>query len=200
MKNLYEALGVDKKASKEEIKKAHRKKINGQHPDQGGNVYQFRAIQEAYETLYNDEKRQRYDNGEPDPVDSSAEAYNFLALLFSSIIDNRDDICFDFIEKLQDLVTNNINIVNKTKCDAEKKLKFFEEVKEKIVYKGKNDNFLIILLSQKIQGVSNSLKKADHQLEMMEIADKIIKDYDFKFEPIIKVLLILLNIINLDVI
>ena len=63
--SFYTILGVDEKASKEEIKKAFRTLSMKWHPDKNpGNpeaVGRFQKISEAYETLGNDEKREQYD-------------------------------------------------------------------------------------------------------------------------------------------
>ena len=61
-KNYYEVLGVDKKASKDEIKKAFRKLAHETHPDKkGGNEEKFKEVNEAYGVLSDDQKRAQYD-------------------------------------------------------------------------------------------------------------------------------------------
>lgn len=71
MTNFYEVLGVNKNSSLEEIKSAYRKLARENHPDKGGNKEKFQKIQEAYDTLYDPEKRNRYDNPVPDFFDTS---------------------------------------------------------------------------------------------------------------------------------
>ncbi|MEO6536100.1 MAG: J domain-containing protein, partial [Candidatus Paceibacterota bacterium] len=61
-KNYYEILGVDKKASKDDVKKAFRKLAQKHHPDKGGDEAKFKEITEAYSTLSDDKKRREYDN------------------------------------------------------------------------------------------------------------------------------------------
>ncbi|WP_459128649.1 molecular chaperone DnaJ [Guggenheimella bovis] len=64
-RDYYEVLGVDKKASAEEIKKAYRKLAMQYHPDRNPDNKEaeakFKEINEAYEVLSNEEKRSRYD-------------------------------------------------------------------------------------------------------------------------------------------
>lgn len=63
--NLYEVLGLEKSASKEDIKKAYRKLAMQYHPDRNGGDKEaekkFKEINEAYSTLSDDSKRQQYD-------------------------------------------------------------------------------------------------------------------------------------------
>lgn len=64
-KNYYYILGINSNASSEEIKKAFRKLSHKFHPDKndGDKFFEerFKEIQEAYETLIDDEKRRLYD-------------------------------------------------------------------------------------------------------------------------------------------
>src|SRR6185369_6555760 len=61
-KNYYDILGVDKKASKDDVKKAFRKLAQKHHPDKGGDEAKFKEITEAYSTLSDDRKRKEYDS------------------------------------------------------------------------------------------------------------------------------------------
>ncbi len=61
-KDYYNILGVSKDASPEDIKKAYRKMAHQYHPDKaGGDEAKFKEINEAYQVLGNEEKRQQYD-------------------------------------------------------------------------------------------------------------------------------------------
>lgn len=62
-KDYYEVLGVDKKASKEQIKKAFHKLAHKYHPDKGGgDAEKFKEVSEAYSVLGDDKKRAEYDS------------------------------------------------------------------------------------------------------------------------------------------
>ena len=60
--DYYKVLGVDKSASKSDIKKAFRNLAHKYHPDKnGGDEKQFKKIGEAYSVLSDDKKRAEYD-------------------------------------------------------------------------------------------------------------------------------------------
>ncbi|MCR4330815.1 MAG: molecular chaperone DnaJ [Patescibacteria group bacterium] len=61
-KDYYKILGVEHKASPEDIKKAFRKLAHKYHPDKsGGDELKFKEVNEAYQVLSNKQKRAEYD-------------------------------------------------------------------------------------------------------------------------------------------
>lgn len=64
-KDYYKILNVDKKATKEQIKKAYKKLALQYHPDKNSDpeaIDKFKDINEAHEVLSDDTKRSHYDN------------------------------------------------------------------------------------------------------------------------------------------
>lgn len=61
MDDYYKILELDKSCKKIEIKKQYHKLSLRYHPDKNGDNEKFIKIHEAYETLYDDEKRKIYD-------------------------------------------------------------------------------------------------------------------------------------------
>jgi DnaJ-class molecular chaperone len=65
MKDYYKILGVEKGASKDDIKKAFRKLAHEHHPDKtkgdATSAQKFKEASEAYSVLSDDAKRQQYD-------------------------------------------------------------------------------------------------------------------------------------------
>ncbi|KAH8270499.1 hypothetical protein KR018_010823 [Drosophila ironensis] len=88
-KDFYKILGIDKKASDDEIKKAYRKLALKYHPDKNKSPQaeeRFKEIAEAYEVLSDKKKRDIFDKfgeeglkgGPPGPDgDSQQGAYNY---------------------------------------------------------------------------------------------------------------------------
>ena len=64
-KNYYEILGVDRKATDDEIKSAYRKLVKQYHPDLHPNdanaAAKFKEVNEAHEVLSDAQKRAAYD-------------------------------------------------------------------------------------------------------------------------------------------
>lgn len=75
IKDYYKILGVDEKASKEEINKAFRKQAVKFHPDKtkGNKKFEerFKEINEAHQILSDEEKRKQYDFMRANPYGAS---------------------------------------------------------------------------------------------------------------------------------
>ena len=62
--DLYKILGLDKNASKEDIKKAYHRLAHIHHPDKKSDddASDYIKIREAFDTLGNEDKRKDYDH------------------------------------------------------------------------------------------------------------------------------------------
>src|SRR5690606_13501670 len=93
-KDYYEILGVERNASKDDLKKAYRKLAMQYHPDRNpGNKEaeeKFKEAAEAYEILNNDDKRARYDRFGHDGVKGSgfgSQGFSDINDIFSHFSD-----------------------------------------------------------------------------------------------------------------
>jgi molecular chaperone DnaJ len=94
-RDLYSVLGVEKKASHDEIKKAYRKLARQYHPDRNPGDKQaeerFKEISAAYDVLGDADKRKQYDRGgffTGTGPGGGAGGPNFDAGSFSDILSN----------------------------------------------------------------------------------------------------------------
>ena len=92
-KDYYKALGIDKSADQNTIKKAYRKLAKKYHPDKNKNnpkmAEQFKEINEAYEVLGDLSKRKKYDELSNRP--GGRNGFRFDADAFSQTFHRRSD-------------------------------------------------------------------------------------------------------------
>lgn len=65
----YEVLGVDKKASQQDIEAAYRRLARLTHPDGGGTSLLFRQVKDAYDLLSDPIRRAKHDRGDRPPTE-----------------------------------------------------------------------------------------------------------------------------------
>lgn len=98
-RDYYEVLGVEKTATKEEIKKAYRKKALKYHPDKNPGDKKaeenFKEAASAYEILSNDEKRARYDRYGHEGVGGAGGGFSGAGMTMDDIFSSFGDIFGD---------------------------------------------------------------------------------------------------------
>ena len=91
MNDYYAVLGVQRTATKEEIKAAYKKRALTTHPDRGGNEEDFKKVNKAYTILSDDQKRKRYDmtgqdddQPQPSPPPFGFNPFQFMGDVFGN--------------------------------------------------------------------------------------------------------------------
>jgi DnaJ-class molecular chaperone len=77
MTDYYQALGVDRNATPDEIKRAYRRLASQHHPDKGGDKNKFQEIQSAYDTLSNPQKKAMHDSPQNPFSNMNGQGFDF---------------------------------------------------------------------------------------------------------------------------
>jgi len=181
MTDYYELLGVDNNATQEEIKKSFRQKSKTAHPDHGGDEEEFARLSEAYAILSDEDKRHFYDQtgmAQGQSMDLHAEAENFLIQLFDSAIENSGcingtDILDEIYKECRSRIQarkKDIQFVTRTKEDFEGKLGCIQKDRE-------DETIFDFVLKEKIQRCDNEISLAEIDIQTIEIALTMLKDY-----------------------
>lgn len=135
-KDYYQILGVDKNASKDEIKKAFRTLSIKYHPDknQGDKKAEekFKEVAEAYSVLSDDEKRKEYDNPASNFDFKASGGPDFGGMNMEDILRHFGGFDFDFGESRKQskpVVGTSIRITFKLTLEE-----MFDGVTKKIKY------------------------------------------------------------------
>ena len=125
IKNFYNQLGLQKNATRDEIKSAYRLLAKKYHPDTGGDNDKFLDLQLAWETLNDPQKKAIYDqslvNNENYAVSKNKNWSSDLKNK-NNISTHRDQDIKDWIRKIYNPINRLISQVTKPLNDEIKKL------------------------------------------------------------------------------
>ncbi len=125
IKNFYTQLGLKKNANKDEIKSAYRLLAKKYHPDTGGDNEKFLALQHAWETLNDPQKKAIYDQSLiNDESYAISKNINWSSKIKNKKYDstNKDQDIKDWIKKIYIPINRFISQVIKPLNDEIKKL------------------------------------------------------------------------------
>ena len=128
--DLYKILGVDKSASKTEIKKAYRGKAKEYHPDKNSGDTKaedmFKKVSYAYEVLSDAEKKQKYDNGGHDALNGRMNTHTNVNDMFREMARQQNEQR----EKAQHSIIVNTEItLEEVFSGVTKKFKYTRQIK-----------------------------------------------------------------------
>jgi curved DNA-binding protein CbpA len=171
--SLYDALGVDRNATLDQIKKAFRQKAQKCHPDRGGQVDEFQTLREAYEVLKDPERRKRYDKtGLADkPKDKRAEAFQKVSELLAHFLETNSFENMDYMAIMKNQIAN-------TQASAKRDIKAANKSINRIkrLLKSTQGELPIMVLDAKLSKLNEHIASREHALEMMNIASEIVED------------------------
>jgi DnaJ-class molecular chaperone len=165
MQNPYDVLEIDKTASKEEIKKAYKKKAKKTHPDAGGSEEEFKQVNQAYMILYDDNERAYYDKHgkakENTPKSTLMdEACSSLIKDFRDILLNQSVLHSAILPKLKNEIDFALSRMSKGIKEAKAAQKTANKVYAKFKFndkKSKSCNLLKIAYDTKITEIRHDI-------------------------------------------
>lgn len=186
--SLYDVLGVDRGATRGEIRTAYRRLVQEHHPDKGGDPARFREIQAAWEILGDHAKRDAYD------LDGCAEAAaegmtkiesellrSFVVLLANMTAQERPYIP-DMVELMRQRVREVMNDKRKDIRSEQARLERLQRIEKRISRRsGKRNIFRDAIASQIDMAKSNIEAGKKDVIEGEEMFDYL-ADYQWS-EP-----------------
>ena len=182
--NLYEKLGVKNNATKEEIKKAYRRKANKSHPDKStGNVKEFQEIKKAFEILSDPVRRLNYDkNGTVEEELTLEEiAKQSLINMFQQLIARIQPsqlLTMDIIGVMAEEIRKKQTVVKENIKTNTRKIKEFQKLKKSI--KKDFNNIFIDSIENEILKIQKNEKELKQLCEVGNILLSILGECEIE--------------------
>lgn len=181
--NLYDVLGVDKKATKAEISKAYRKKAKACHPDvckDADASERLKIINRAYEVLSDPEKRRCYD--ETGSIETAELHYDDVAktasVIFLEIVSTQGADA-DLIKVFVEEQNRNEKLIRQKLIRNSVKLDNIARVLTRLKYTGDKVDRLTMAVVQEREAIQTAIDSDNFELRMVEAMRKLIADYQY---------------------
>lgn len=179
--DFYAILGVDRKASKEQIRKAFRDKARKYHPDRNKDEDAprlFKECKEAYSCLIDEERRAYYDETGNAPENVRDESLVVLAEVvdqiisrwFASPLNSYPDIVKSATKVLIDKETQTTSTIKNMQTALDKL-----EAAAKSISVESGENYLNRMCSKPIEAIRNNIDKASRFLLVIRKAQEVLK-------------------------
>jgi DnaJ-class molecular chaperone len=183
MKNFYKTLELEsEEASQEEIKKAYRNKAKQHHPDKGGDEAVFKEIQLAYDVLSDEEKRARYDAGEPTEGESrETRAKRNLCKVFDSIVDGElfDPAHSDLFRGINAEINEKTLNMESDKEEMEIAIRKLEDIGSRI----NNADMLREHVEHTVLQIKASIAHVTEEIEVSKLMKTLLEEAVYEQDP-----------------
>ena len=185
MKDLYELLEVDKKATDKEIKLAYKRLVKLNHPDLvKGKEKEFKAIKEAYNVLSNSKRRQTYDiTGSTTEITEKIKIEYFKSVFEGLIVNVITESQFQTLSDVIGELNKMMMKLKEKKKDITNKVDMLRNFYKKIHKKENcNPQFFYENFIFKIEELQNSANELSVEIEMFdELINEIYKNHEFYY-------------------
>ena len=179
--DYYAILGVERTATKEEIKKAFRRKASEMHPDKGGaDDDAMAAVNVAYEVLSDDERRAAYDaTGEDSRGMLMTQAQQGVAQLILQFIQGQNGNG-DIMTKVVAELCGQLAAAEENVSEGERILASFQRASGKLKFKGKGKDYASAMIAARIDELKDKIRRARQNVERIKLGIECAKDYDYE--------------------
>lgn len=175
----YEALGVPRDATPEQIKQAYRKLAMQHHPDRGGDAAHFQLVQRAYDVLGDPERRAHYDQtGSDDQAPTiESEARTVFFRLFAQALQESGN-CVDIVRSalIQAREENK-----RRQAAAQRTVAKLQKRSGRIKAK-EGENLLQQLIDQQIRDTNQRLEAFEREDQIAVVALAMVANYTEEIE------------------
>ncbi len=182
---LYEVLGVSPTATTAEITTAYKRLAMQKHPDRGGDVGEFQAIQKAHEVLTDAKKREHYDaTGETESNQNHSSPVAILAVLFEQLI-NKD--ISDIVGTCRTVINNTMATARASIKEHEKRLAGIEKKRARITRESQEcilSGVLDSLKSKAERALADNIKTQEDGEAMLVLLDEYEMEVDGDSEAV----------------
>lgn len=189
--DLYTILDLPRNATKDDVKKAYRKKARKVHPDTSKHKdgKAFCALQKAFSILSDDDRRKRYDEtGSTEEKKSPEEACKITLMqmaveLVGSCPDHRIDNIDVRAEMIRRLRAAK-NTAEKNNETLGKGIAKFNKAAKRFLrkHKTKEPNFMADACAQKALQLGDEIKKNKDALKLIDISLSLLDDFAYEFD------------------
>lgn len=178
----YDTLGVAPSASADEIKQAFRRRSSECHPDKGGSADDMAAVNRAYETLGDAERRAEYDatGTSTEPGSVQAEARDALLVLFRASIDNSEG---DHVEEVRSMLAQHAAGLIRGQADCEKKRARLLRRRKKVRAKT-GENLVHAIIDEQVRALDQQLARMPRGFEVNRLALEMLGNYEMAEESL----------------
>lgn len=187
--DLYEVLEINHNATKDEIKKAYRNMMKREHSDVNPENYDkekvFR-IQEAYQTLIDDEKKRQYDETgftEPSSTEIDKRVANLVRTKFFMELEKgsdifETDIISNMILSMEQELQKKIGQIENYK----NKKQFLQNVHNRVKKKTQTSNYILDnIITQEYAIIDSSINTELSNISVIRKARNLVSEYEFDF-------------------
>lgn len=179
--NPYEYFGIKKTATKDDIKKAFRKKAKKQHPDVSQESQDFKKSVILYNLLMDDSSRDIYDRtGQFEQKASANIEYSKMTDYFMRACTSSDPVYENIIEKAKDMVRGDISLLQNSIKQIEDTKKNFYQVLDRMSTKRPEENILKITIENVVQQNETGKANNEREIKLLEKVLELFEDYEYK--------------------